>query len=416
MSINSFWGIEPSTALTADAGPVVARWEAVGLRCDDAFPVDLPEPLWIVVPERRILATGQPLLRGRLRDGREVTLAVRQDDGRVTTAFDLDLAVRALIALGQYTERRPYAARLPFSYRRVPASVRNLIRNLLTRRQALTLDARCPMWPVEPSVETMRRIYLGLRRIIQPGLTTVPFWPAGKRFAIALTHDVDSAEGLRTARGVAREETDCGHRSCWFVVGRDYPLDRSALEDLRGVGSELGLHGVHHDNRLPFLTADRVAQELDACRADIEALKMRGFRSPSMLRTPILYAMLEGRFAYDSSMPDTGLLPSRNGCRTVFPFAHRRIIVLPLTLPPDGQLLALGLSPANALAAWIAKTEWIASVGGVAMCLTHPERGFSAEQPMRETYRGFMDWVSSREDAWRPTPAEMVDWWSRRSA
>jgi hypothetical protein len=68
------------------------------------------------------------------------------------------------------------------------------------------------------------------------------------------------------------------------------------------------------------------------------------------------------------------------------------------------------------LAAWIAKAEWIAAVGGVAVHLTHPERGFSAEKPMRETYRSFMDWASSRHDAWLATPAEIIEHWRGRCA
>jgi peptidoglycan/xylan/chitin deacetylase (PgdA/CDA1 family) len=133
-----------------------------------------------------------------------------------------------------------------------------------------------------------------------------------------------------------------------------------------------------------------------------------------MLRTPALYAALENRFTYDSSMPDTGLLPYSNGCATVFPFTHGRIVVLPLTLPADGQLLGLRTPAAGVLAEWITKCEWIAATGGVAVILTHPERGFSAEEPMRAAYRGFVDWISARGDAWSATPYEIVEHWSER--
>ncbi len=358
---------------------------------------------------------GKPLLRGRLVDGREVTLAARLDDGRVAVAFAVDAAIAALIGQRQYTERRPFTARMPVSYRRVPDVVRKIVRELMTHRRAAALNDDYPVWPVEPSVETIRRVYLGLRKASEPDLTPAPFWPEGRRFAIALTHDVDSAKGLRVAREIAGEESARGHRSCWYLVGRDYRLDPVAVGDLRAAGGEFGLHGAHHDNRIAFLTAEQAARELDACRAEVEAHEMRGFRSPSMLRTPALYALLEDRFTFDSSMPDTGLLPSRNGCGTVFPFAHGRIAILPITLPPDGQLRGCRLDPGGVLAAWIAKAEWIAAVGGVAVNLTHPERGFSAEKPMREIYRCFMDWVASRDDAWRATPGEIVEHWRARS-
>jgi hypothetical protein len=173
------------------------------------------------------------------------------------------------------------------------------------------------------------------------------------------------------------------------------------------------LHGPHHDNRIAFLDAKHAAAQLDACAEVMDEHKMRGFRSPSMLRTPGLYGLLADRFAYDSSMPDTGLLPARNGCATVFPLTQR-LSVLPLTLAPDGQLLGRGLGPDAVLATWIAKAEWIATLGGVAVHLTHPEPGFSADAPMRAAYERFLDWVAGRDDVWCATPVEIVEHWRSR--
>lgn len=415
MNVDSFWGIERSSSIAPARSEIVGRWESVELLDEGRLDLQPPVGRRVTIPQRHALGAGEPLLRARLADGSEVPLVSRLDDGSLQLAFDPDVAVAALIARGQYTRRRPLVTRLPFSYRRVPPSVRNVVRDLMTRR-ARALEGGYPAWPLEPSVESLRSIYLAARTAIEPLLARAPFWPAGKRFAIALTHDVDSADGLELAREIAAEETALGERSCWYLVGRDYPLDRAAIEDLRAGGSELGLHGAHHDNRIAFLDREEALAQLESCRTEVEALGMRGFRSPSMLRTPALYELLEDRFVYDSSMPDTGLLPERNGCGTVFPFRHGKLVVLPLTLAPDGQLLGQGLDPAAALAAWIAKAEWIASVGGLAMHLTHPERGFSAEPPMREAYRRFLDWTISRDDAWRATPAEIAEHWGGRGA
>jgi peptidoglycan/xylan/chitin deacetylase (PgdA/CDA1 family) len=414
VNLDSFWGLSSESPVFPVEGTAVARWETVELLDPERLGLSFQGPSRVVLPERRRLTSADPLLRGRLSDGQEVVLAARTDTGRVAVAFDPELAVAQLIARGRYTTGRPLTARLPFKYRRVPAPVRNLMRDLLTRRRAASLEEGYPLWPVEPAVELLRRVYLSLREAVEPGLSPVPFWPHGRRLAVALTHDVDSAEGLELAPEIAAEEAVRRHRSCWYLVGRDYPLDAAAIDELRSAGGELGLHGAHHDNRIAFLPEAEAAAQLEACRTDAEALDMRGFRSPSMLRTPTLYSVLEDRFTYDSSVPDTGLLPNRNGCATVFPFTHGRLVVLPLTLPPDGQLLGRGLDPSGVLAAWIAKTEWIASVGGVAVHLTHPERGFSAEEPMRDAYRSFMDWLGSREDVWLATPGEIVEHWKAR--
>lgn len=407
MTTDAFWGLEASDSVLPSPGAVVGRWEVVAAALDGA---SVP----ITLPERRTVGPGEPVVGGRLESGEDAALAVRRDDGRVELAFDVDAAVAALIRRRAYTRARPVSARLPFNYRRVPAPLRNLVRNLLSRRAAARLDEGYPAWPADPSVEVLRRIHLTARRAVEPALEPAPFWPDGKRFALALTHDVDSGPGLELAREIAAEEAEQGHRSCWYLVGGDYRLDPAAVADLRAAGGELGLHGSHHDNRIAFLADGAAEAELDACRATIDGLGMRGFRSPSMLRTPRLYAALEGRFDYDSSMPDTGLLPERNGCGTVFPFAHGSLTVLPLTLPPDGQLLGRGLEPAQVLASWIDKAEWIAGVRGVAVQLTHPEPGFSAEPAMREAHRAFMRWVSARDDVWAATPAEIVDHWTAR--
>lgn len=413
MSVAAFWGLPDSADLSPGRGAIAGRWEALEL--EDPQALRLSGPARLVLPERRALGAGRPFVRARLRSGEIVPLATHDGNGTVQLAFDPDAAVAALTGRAAYTAGRPLAARMPFRYRRVPAPVRNVIRTLMTRRRAAALDAGWPSWPCEPSVEVVRAVYLAARRALEPELQPAPFWPQGRRFAVAITHDVDSAAGLQRARELAATEAARGHRGCYYVVGLDYPLAPAAMADLRAAGAEVGLHGPHHDNRIAFLAPARAAAQLDACAAVIAEHRMGGFRSPSMLRTPGLYRLLADRFAYDSSMPDSGLLPARNGCATVFPLDHD-LPVLPVTLAPDGQLLGRGLDPDAVLAAWIAKAEWIASLGGVAVHLTHPEPGFSAGGPMRSAHERFLDWANARADAWRATPAEIVAHWSARAA
>jgi peptidoglycan/xylan/chitin deacetylase (PgdA/CDA1 family) len=273
-----------------------------------------------------------------------------------------------------------------------------------------------PSWPVEPSIEVLRAVYLRSRQALEPALRPRSPWPDGKRFALVLTHDIDSSNGQSVALELAAAEREHGLRSAWYVVGRDWPLDHEALGSLRADGHELGLHDTHHDNRGAFLAPDQLGERLDACGELVERYGMTGYRSPSMLRTKSMYQALLGRFGYDSSMPDTGLLPKRNGCATVFPINVDGVPVLPLTLPPDGQLAGLGLDPTEIAEQWVAKTEWVARAGGIAMVLTHPEPGFSAEAPMQDAYRRFLAWAASRDDAWHALPHEVAARWAKRGA
>jgi peptidoglycan/xylan/chitin deacetylase (PgdA/CDA1 family) len=412
-AVDRFWALAPADAVRPAQGDPTPGWQVVEVLDADALE-PLSGPLRIELPELRHVR-GLPVVRGRTTSGNVVTLVGQNDDGAVELAFDPDDAVERLIRRHALTAGRPVAARLPFHYRRVPAPVRRVLRDLLMRRQSSRVEG-FPAWPVEPSVEAVRRIYLAARRAADPTLEPKSFWPEGKRWALLLSHDIDSAEGLGLAGEQAEEERERGLAACWFVVGRRYPLDAGAVAELVAAGAELGLHGDTHDNKLAFLPLPEIERRLDACADVVAEHGMRGFRSPSMLRTDALYDALAGRFSYDSSMPDTGLLPAPNGCATVFPFEYRGVLILPLTLPPDGQLLARGLAPEEVLATWIAKAEWVRSVGGMAFHLVHPEQGFSAAPAMREVCRRFLDWVAEQGDALRELPIDLAAGWQARSA
>jgi peptidoglycan/xylan/chitin deacetylase (PgdA/CDA1 family) len=400
-----FWGLPPGDRVAVGGGPPVAEWAPVLLDGDERAPADLAAGLAVTVPQLRAVE-GEPLVTGRLASGAAATLAARRADGTVELAFDPDAAVAALTERASLTPRPPLSARLPFRYRRVPEPLRRLVRSVLVRGRRRGA-AGFPAWPVEPSVEVLRTIHLRARQATEPALSPAPFWPEGKRFALVLTHDVDSGDGLRIGEALAAMEQARGLRSTWYVVGRDWPVDSDRLDALRAAGHEIGLHDAHHDNRGPFLDPAQLGARLDECSDLIERHGMRGYRSPSMLRTDALYAALAGRFAYDTSIPDTGLLPAPNGCATVFPIRRGEMPVLPLTLPPDGQLAGMGLDAAEIARRWIAKAEWIARAGGIAMALTHPEPGFSAEPELQRAYERFLDWAAARDDAWHATAAEV---------
>jgi peptidoglycan/xylan/chitin deacetylase (PgdA/CDA1 family) len=409
--VDAFWGL-PSAGeeLRVAAG---ADGDAPALQVGDEL-TEFSGGAPVRVPGLRPV-DGRPLFWGRTASGQAVALAALQADGSVALAFDPEAAVARLSSQAALTSRAPISARMPFSYRRVPQPIRRVVRDALVRARNRNGGARVgfPSWPVEPSVEVLRAVYLRARQVLDPSLQPRAQWPDGKRFALVLTHDIDSPQGQSVALELAAVERELGLRSAWYVVGRDWPLDHDALGALHAEGHELGLHDAHHDNRGAFMSPEQLGERLDACHQLVERYDMVGYRSPSMLRSHAMYRALLGRFAYDSSMPDTGLLPKPNGCATVFPVEPDGVAMLPLTLPPDGQLVGLGLDPSQVAARWIAKAEWVARVGGIAMLLTHPEPGFSAEAPMQEAYRRFLSWAASRDDAWHALPRDVAARWAQ---
>ena len=259
-----------------------------------------------------------------------------------------------------------------------------------------------PAFPADRAVELLRLL---VRRAL--GLPASPageLWPHA-RPVVLLTHDVDTAEGQRCILQVARMEERLGLRSCWYVVGDRYPLDHGLLLRLRQAGHEIGLHGVLHDQRLPYLPPARLAARLDRCDEMMQRHQVQGFRSPALLMSDALWAELSRRFDYDSSVPDTDVdsvsAPHR-GCSAVFPFFRGTLLELPLTLPLDDRLLLLGLSPRAMVRAWLAKIDWIRQLGGVAVVTTHVEPHLGASPALLGAYGRLLEQLCQRRQAITP--------------
>jgi len=89
-----------------------------------------------------------------------------------------------------------------------------LIKPLIPRRLQLALRRQMVLqklpkvkhtWPIDPAA--------GQKPEGWPG------WPDGKPFALVLTHDVETAEGLTKVLPLARLEQSLGFRSCFNFVG-----------------------------------------------------------------------------------------------------------------------------------------------------------------------------------------------------
>src|SRR5271170_2600869 len=78
-----------------------------------------------------------------------------------------------------------------------------------------------------------------------------PGWPAGKRFALILTHDVEGSKGLSRVEQLMNVEAKHGFRSCFnFVPKGDYSVSDTTREMLDQAGFEVGVHGLEHDGKL----------------------------------------------------------------------------------------------------------------------------------------------------------------------
>jgi peptidoglycan/xylan/chitin deacetylase (PgdA/CDA1 family) len=229
-----------------------------------------------------------------------------------------------------------------------------------------------------------------------------------------MTHDVDTAEGMKLAGSVLDAMVDMGLKPCFFLVAHGYTWDEGFCDAVRQAGGEIGLHGDTHDNRIAYDSPENITKRLDSCRDKIRRHGIRGFRSPSLLVSDALYSEVGKRFAWDSSVPDTDtntLLGPRRGCATVFPFRRSGGLVLPTTMPADDRLLLMGLKGLDLVSVLRKKAQYVRETSGLCHFLTHPEPHLFGRPLLRDLYRALIEELLAEGDAWVATPSEVAAFW-----
>ena len=316
----------------------------------------------------------------------ERRVAVAEEGGRLRAGFDAAAALETL-RLETYREpAKPATRLLPFHYHHVPGAVRIAIGKVLTALESHEF----PRWPVDPSGDALRWI-LGERE---------GNWPGGKKFALLLSHDVDTQEGMDRASKFFEIEAAAGVPAVYSFVTSTYRIDGSLLRDILALGGEIAWHSDLHDNRIAFEPEEAIRRRIDSARGFIEEYGVTGMRSPSLCRTPALFKVAAERFQWDSSVPDTG---PGGGCASVFPYRIGKLLEIPLTMPMDADLVFRRGKPSSFPEAWMEKARYIRDVGGVAVLNTHPEPHFSGRPEAWEAYAEFLRRVKEL-DPWIVVP------------
>ncbi len=235
-------------------------------------------------------------------------------------------------------------------------------------------------------------------------------WPDQHRFAVCLTHDIETAEGLKRVPEIAAIEEALGIRSAWFVVPHAYPVDHGLLDDLRSRGHEIGIHGYNHDGRL-FTSRSLFESRAKSINQAGSKYSARGFRSPMVHRNLAWMQSLE--FDYDASCFDIDPFQAMpGGVGGVWPFMAGKLVELPYTLPQDHTLMVTLGVPAYEV--WVKKLRLIQQLSGLAMLITHPDYLNSPKR--QDEYRRFCEHVANCENKWLALPHEVASWWRQREA
>jgi hypothetical protein len=349
--------------------------------------------------------------------GRRVASIWREDRGSVLLPFDPAEAMHAFWSEaylgGGAASAAARAKRLAMRayYRARPAlprSVQIAMRRAFSRAQART---RFPRWPAETALHDLYDLLLGLvASLAGEPLPTIAPWPAGRSWALVLTHDVETSAGLDNLRAVRDVELAAGCRSAWNLVPKRYEVDDALVADLAARGFEVGVHGLYHDG-FDLASLDVLRERLPEMRAWAERWGASGFRSPATHRRFEWMPLLG--FDHDSSYSDTDPFePQGGGCCTWLPYLIDGLVELPITLAQDHTLFVILRRPDEAL--WIEKAELIRSRGGMALLDTHPD--YLLEDGRLDAYRRLLEHASDDPKVWRALPSEVSSWWRRRAA
>ncbi|MGB6222625.1 hypothetical protein [Haloferula sp.] len=269
-------------------------------------------------------------------------------------------------------------------------------------------------WPVDESSKSLPSDWSG--------------WPEGKRFALVVTHDIESEEGLSKVRKLAELEQVFGFRSSYcFVPEGDYRVSEDLRSWLVDSGFEVGVHDLKHDGRL-YESRTNFPNKAKRINSYLKEWNASGFRSAFMLRR--LTWLHELEIKYDSSTFDTDPFePQPNGCGTIFPFfisssdeqKDEGYVELPYTLPQDSTIFLLLREESPDI--WIKKLDWIAENGGMALINIHPDyidfeckgETDSYHYPVR-FIEEFLTHIEDRYagEYWNPLAKDLAEWFQAK--
>lgn len=239
-------------------------------------------------------------------------------------------------------------------------------------------------------------------------IATVHPWPSGADFAFVLTHDVETADGMRHIERIAALEESLGFRSSWNLVPYKYKIDIGLIKDLQSRGFEIGIHGYNHDGQL-YSSRRTFERRATGINAALEKYSAVGFRSPMVHRN--LDWLQQLNIEYDSSCFDIDPFQAApGGIGSLWPFVAGRFVELPYTLPQDHTLF-IGLGERDDRI-WREKLDFIIRHQGMALMLTHPD--YMTGRHETDIYTRFLDHVKTIGGFWHATPMELSRWWRER--
>jgi peptidoglycan/xylan/chitin deacetylase (PgdA/CDA1 family) len=344
-----------------------------------------------------------------------VLLWADETSTRFLFPFDVDEVIADTLAERYRTEDRSGALLQAFHrvYYRVRPAIPRSVQMMMKRSYASVQSGQeFPAWPVEDSLTWLLNLLAWcIARTYGDAVPAISFWPEGRRFCAAVTHDVETAHGVSNIPRLVEIEKRIGIRSSWNFVPERYSFDLSVVRHLQQEGFEVGVHGLTHDGRL-FESETTFRARAERINGYAHLWGSVGFRSPACHRNYDWMKTGALNFAYDSSYPDTDFYqPMPGGCCTVFPWFLGDMVELPITLPQDHVVFDIRGDSARL---WHDKLKYIESVGGLALLIVHPD--YMTDNDRLRQYELFLRHLKDQSDAWLALPHQVASWWRFRAS
>jgi len=283
---------------------------------------------------------------------------------------------------------------------------------IFLRRQVVRykLKENSHVWPIDPNAGKKPEGWEG--------------WPENKKFALVLSHDVDTRKGHDRCYELMELEEKLGFRSSFNFVPERYVVSKTLLKDIYKRGFQVCVHGLTHDGKL---FSSRRIFEKRAIRINqyIKEWGVEGFTTPSMLRNPEWLNDLNVKHC-TSTFDTDPFEPQPYGIGTIFPFnmkdktSGKGFVELPYTLPQDFTLFIL--MKEQTIDIWKKKLNWIAKKGGMALLNTHSDyMSFNQDKPGMEEYPveyylEFLKYVKAKYegDYYHALPKEIAHFWTEK--
>ncbi|HUX79783.1 MAG TPA: hypothetical protein VMW10_08590 [Alphaproteobacteria bacterium] len=280
---------------------------------------------------------------------------------------------------------------------------------IFLRRQVVRykLKKNSHIWPIDPNAGTPPKGWRG--------------WPDNKRFALVLSHDVDTQKGHDECYQLMEVEEKIGFRSSFNFVPERYKVSKTLLKDISKRGFQVCVHGLKHDGKL-FSSRRIFNRRSVRINQYIKDWGVEGFTTPSMLRNPEWLYELDVKHC-TSTFDTDPFEPQPYGIGAIFPFymkdktSGKGFVELPYTLPQDFTLFIL--MKEQTIDIWEKKLDWVAKKGGMALLNTHSDymgfngRKLGTEEYPVEYYIEFLKFIKAKYegDYYHGLPIEIARFW-----